>query len=31
MYAEEERVFIKGLSQQKFRNLTVMTVKELSG
>ena len=31
MYAEDERVFIKGLSQQKFRNLTVMTVKELCG
>ena len=31
LYAEDERVFIKGLSQQKFRNLTVMTMKELCG
>ena len=26
LYAEEEQVFIKGLSQQKFREITVMTV-----
>ena len=31
MYAEDERVFIEGLSQQKFRNLTVTTVGELCG
>jgi len=30
-YEENERVFIKGLSQQKFRNLTVMTMKSLCG
>jgi len=30
-YAEEEKVLFKELSQQKFRNLTVMTVKELCG
>jgi len=30
MYLEEERVFIKELSQQKFRQLTIMTVRELS-
>ena len=31
MYAEDERTFIKSLSLQKFRNITVMTVKELCG
>ena len=29
LYDEDERVFIKGLSGQKFRKLTVMTMNEL--
>lgn len=29
LYVEDERIFIKGLSQQKFRKLTIMTMKEL--
>lgn len=31
MYTEDDRVFIKELNHQKFRNLTVMTMKELCG
>lgn len=30
LYDESEKVFIKGLSRQKFRELSVMTMKELS-
>jgi len=30
MYEEEEKVFIKGMVRQKFRSLTVMTMKELT-
>lgn len=29
-YKESEKVFVKSMSQQKFRELTVMTEKELS-
>ena len=29
-YEEEIKVFLKGMVRQKFRSLTVMTVKELS-
>jgi hypothetical protein len=30
LYREETDVFIKGMVRQKFRSLTVMTIKELS-
>ena len=30
MYFEDTDVFIKGMVRQKFRELTVMTIKELS-
>lgn len=30
LYAEETAVFIKGMAKQKFRSLTVLTMKELS-
>jgi len=30
LYFEETNVYIKGMARQKFRNLTVMTMKELS-
>lgn len=30
LYKEETSVFVKGMAKQKFRNLTVMTLKELS-
>jgi len=30
LYAEETDVFIKGMLRQKFRELTVMTMRELS-
>ena len=30
LYLEETNVFIKGMVRQKFRSLTVMTMKELS-
>lgn len=30
LYLEETTVFIKGMVRQKFRNLTVMTMRELS-